>query len=211
MLRYPTISQGDTDRYRRAARLRDVVLVSLTAPLWLPVIMVVALAIKLDDPAGPVFFRQQRSGLGGGRFGMLKFRTMVSNAEEMKQELMHLNELEWPDFKITDDPRVTRVGKVLRRTSLDEIPQLINVLIGDMSLVGPRPTSFAADTYDRWHTARLDTRPGITGLWQLAGRAETEMDDRVRLDISYLRRRCMLLDLEILARTVAAMASGEGR
>ena len=186
ILRYPTVPPTGYHSLRLAARIRDVMLVVAAAPLWLPLLALIALALKLDDPAGPVLFRQERSGTGGRRFGMLKFRTMVSNAEEMKHELMHLNELPWPDFKITDDPRITRVGAVLRRTSLDELPQLLNVLCGDMALVGPRPTSFAADTYDAWHTARLDTRPGITGLWQLAGRAETEMDDRVRLDISYL-------------------------
>ncbi len=211
MLRYPNVADPHDDRYHRLARVRDVVLVLAAALVWLPLVALIAVAVKIDDPDGPILFRQQRSGIGGRRFPMLKFRTMVSDAEERKQELMHLNELQWPDFKITNDPRVTRVGALLRKLSLDELPQLFNVLFGQMSLVGPRPTSFAADTYDRWHTARLDTRPGVTGLWQLAGRAETEMDDRVRLDIAYLKRRCMLLDVEILVRTVNSLVKADGR
>ncbi|RME08263.1 MAG: sugar transferase [Anaerolineae bacterium] len=191
-------------------RVLDIVLVVGTMPLWLPLMGLIALAIKLDDPEGPVFFVQQRTGKGGERFPMLKFRTMVVNAEEMKAELAHLNELEWPDFKITNDPRVTRVGRILRRTSLDELPQLINVLRGEMTLVGPRPTSFSAETYDLWHTERLDVSPGLTGLWQILGRGETEFDERLRMDIAYIERRCLRLDMEILLRTVLAVFQQKG-
>src|SRR5680860_531923 len=125
--------------------------------------LVVALAIKLDDSAGGVFFRQPRTGLAGRRFDLLKFRTMVSNADELKDELRHLSEVPWPDFRLSNDPRVTRIGRFLRKTSMDELPQLINVLKGDMTLVGPRPTSFEASTYATWQTGRLDFRPGLTG------------------------------------------------
>ena len=152
-----------------------------------------------------------RTGKGGRRFRMLKFRTMVPNAEVLKKELAHLNELQWPDFKITNDPRITRVGRILRKTSLDELPQLINVIRGEMSLVGPRPTSFAADTYDLWHTERLDVKPGLTGLWQIIGRGEMEFDERVRLDIEYIQRRCLRLDMQILAMTVLAVVQQRGR
>jgi len=134
----------------------------------------------------------------------------VPNAEEMKRELMHLNELQWPDFKITDDPRITRVGRILRRTSLDELPQLFNILKGEMSFVGPRPTSFHPDTYKLWHTERLDVVPGLTGLWQVIGRGTMEFDDRVRLDIAYVRRRSLLFDLVILMRTATAVLKQEG-
>ena len=141
---------------------------------------------------------------------MYKFRSMVPNAEELKKELAHLNELKWPDFKITDDPRVTRIGNILRKTSLDELPQLINVLKGEMSLVGPRPTSFAPDTYDLWQTVRLDVVPGLTGLWQIIGRAETEFYERLRLDIMYIKHRTLWLDIQILFRTVLAVIAQRG-
>ena len=196
--------------YLIAKRAFDLVVVTAALPVWLPLIGIVALIVKIDDPAAPVFFVHERAGRGGKRFRMRKFRTMVPNAEELKQQLWHLNELEWPDFKITDDPRVTRPGRLLRKTSLDELPQLFNVLIGEMSLVGPRPTGATADQYALWQTERLDVTPGITGLWQLYGRAATLFDDRTRLDISYVQRRCMLMDLQILARTAPAVLTAEG-
>jgi len=143
--------------------------------------------------------------LHGRRFGMWKFRTMVANAEELKTELTHLNILPPPDFKILNDPRVTRVGRFLRRTSLDELPQLFNVLSGHMTLVGPRPTSFAATTYDLWHTKRLEVVPGLTGLWQINGRNEMTFDERLRLDIAYIDHQSLALDLKIIALTFAAV------
>jgi lipopolysaccharide/colanic/teichoic acid biosynthesis glycosyltransferase len=127
---------------------------------------------------------------------------MIDNAERLKGNIAHLNEMKWPDFKIKNDPRTTRVGRFLRKTSLDELPQLINVLKGDMSLVGPRPTSFTPDTYRLWHTERLDVMPGITGLWQLIGRGETEFDDRLRLDILYIDQRSLSVDFYILVNTI---------
>ena len=168
-----------------------------------------ALAIWIDDP-GPIFFVQMRTGKGGRRFPMYKFRTMVKDAEEKKKELAHLNELTWPDFKITNDPRITRVGRILRKTSLDELPQVFNVLKGDMSLVGPRPTSFDSSTYSLWHTERLEVLPGITGLWQVSGRSSLDFDERLRLDIEYIERRSLWLDIQILFRTVAAVFTQRG-
>ncbi len=196
--------------YFRLKRALDLLLCMAALPLLLPVLALCALLIKVDSPGGPVLFRQERTGRGGRRFGMFKFRTMVPNAEELKQELMHLNELQWPDFKITDDPRITRVGRILRKTSLDELPQILNVIQGDMSLVGPRPTSFGSDTYRLWQTERLDTSPGITGLWQIEGRAETEFDERLRLDIAYIERQSLLFDLTILLRTFLVVFQGRG-
>ncbi len=193
------------DAYRIAKRIMDVILILLPMPFLLPVFLLIVFLIKLESPNGPVMFKQDRTGKNGKRFKMYKFRSMVPNAEELKVELAHLNELQWPDFKITDDPRVTRVGNFLRKTSLDELPQLLNVLKGDMSLVGPRPTSFAPGTYALWQTARLDVMPGITGLWQIIGRAETEFDERLRLDIAYIEHRCLWLDIQILFRTVSAV------
>ena len=196
--------------YSFAKRLTDLFLVLVTAIAWLPAIGICALLIKLESWKDPVFFAQQRTGKGGRRFCMYKFRTMVSNAEELKSQLMHLNELKWPDFKITNDPRITRVGRFLRKTSLDEIPQLFNVIKGDMSLVGPRPTSFAPATYSLWHTERLDVIPGLTGLWQILGRASTEFDERLRMDIAYIERRSWSFDMRLLLLTVPAMLKQKG-
>lgn len=198
------------DRSARAKRAFDLLLLVVLLPLAIPLFGLCALAIKIESPRGPVVFRQMRTGRGGRRFGMYKFRTMVPDAEALKQELAHLNELQWPDFKITNDPRITKVGRVLRKTSLDELPQMINVLLGDMSFVGPRPTSFAADTYRLWQTERLRVQPGVTGLWQVIGRGELEFPERVRLDVAYIDRACLPLDLEILIRTVFAVLMRRG-
>jgi lipopolysaccharide/colanic/teichoic acid biosynthesis glycosyltransferase len=196
--------------YLRVKRAFDLLVCLMLLPVLLVIFGIVAILIKVESPGGPVLFRQQRTGRGGRRFGMYKFRTMVPNAEELKKELMHLNELQWPDFKITNDPRVTRVGRILRKTSLDELPQILNVIKGDMSLVGPRPTSFASSTYLLWQTERLDTVPGLTGLWQIIGRAETEFDERLRLDIAYIERQGFWFDINILFQTVAAVAKARG-
>ncbi len=188
--------------YLIAKRIFDLVVVIGAMPFWLPLVGAIALLIRITSPGAPAIFVQQRTGKGGRRFSMYKFRSMVPNAEELKAKYAHLNELQWPDFKITNDPRITRLGRFLRKTSLDEIPQLFNVLLGDMSLVGPRPTSFGAETYKLWQTERLDVLPGLTGLWQVEGRASLEFDDRLRLDIIYIERRSMMLDIVILFRTV---------
>ncbi len=199
---------GDT--YQITKRIMDVTLVLLSMPLWLPVMGLVALAISITSPGESVIFKQCRTGKGGSRFNMYKFRTMVPNAEQLKSRYAHLNELQWPDFKITNDPRITPLGKFLRKTSLDEMPQLFNVLKGEMSLVGPRPTSFGPETYQLWHTHRLDVKPGITGLWQVFGRARLEFDDRLRLDIAYIERASLRLDLYILLLTVLAVFQQRG-
>lgn len=196
--------------YRLAKRAMDLFLVVSTLPLWLPLIGILALIILITSPGAPVIFTQLRTGKGGRRFCMYKFRTMVPNAEELKATYAHLNELQWPDFKITNDPRITRLGKFLRKTSLDELPQLFNVLKDEMSLVGPRPTSFGPETYELWQTSRLDVMPGMTGLWQLIGRAQLEFDDRLRLDIAYIERACMRLDIHILLMTIFAVFNQRG-
>ncbi len=196
--------------YLLTKRLMDLFLVILTFPLWLPLNGIIALIIRITSPGAPVVFKQLRTGKGGRRFYMYKFRTMVPNAEELKSKYAHLNELQWPDFKITNDPRITPIGKFLRKTSLDEIPQLFNVLKGEMSLVGPRPTSFGPETYKLWHTSRLDVTPGLTGLWQIIGRAQLEFDDRLRLDIAYIEHASLWLDINILFRTVIAVFQSRG-
>ncbi len=214
---YSWIDKIDPDKalfkgpaYLTAKRIMDITLILLALPFLAPIVLLIAFLIKLESPNGPLIFLQNRTGKDGKRFKMYKFRSMVPNAEELKKELAHLNELKWPDFKVTDDPRVTRVGHILRITSLDELPQLLNVLKGDMSLVGPRPTSFAPDTYDLWQTERLEVVPGITGLWQILGRGETEFYERLRLDIAYIRRRSVWLDVQILLHTILVVISRKG-
>jgi lipopolysaccharide/colanic/teichoic acid biosynthesis glycosyltransferase len=195
--------------YRSLKRAMDFGIGLIALPPALLMMAVCAVAIKVDS-RGPVFFAQMRTGKGGRRFKMYKLRTMVRNAEEMKTKLGHLNALSYPDFKIVNDPRITRVGRFLRKTSLDELPQIFNVLRGNMSLVGPRPTSFSAAKYSLWHTARLEAKPGITGLWQISGRSELDFDERLRLDIAYLRHRSLWLDVKILFRTIGAVFSARG-
>lgn len=196
--------------YLKLKRAMDLILVVVSAPLWLAVIVAVWAIIEITSPGAPAVFHQLRTGKGGKRFVIYKFRTMVPNAEELKQKYAHLNELQWPDFKITNDPRITKIGGFLRKTSLDELPQLINILKGQMSLVGPRPTSFGAETYKLWHTERLDVPPGLTGLWQIVGRAQLEFDDRLRLDIAYIDHACIWLDIVILYKTVMAVFQQRG-
>ena len=198
-----------SNTYWPLKRAIDVGLCLLFAPVILPVMALCALAVRLDS-RGPVLFRQQRTGRHGRRFPMYKFRTMLRNAEELKAQLAHLNVLPPPDFKIPNDPRITSVGRFLRKTSLDELPQILNVVRGDMSLVGPRPTSFASSTYSLWHTERLEVPPGITGLWQVHGRNSTTFDERLRLDIDYIRNMSLGLDFKILMRTVVAVVRRSG-
>ena len=186
-------------------RMLDLFLVFISLPLWVPLNLIIALIIRLTSPGAPVVFTQLRTGKGGRRFHMYKFRTMVPDAEELKSRYAHLNELQWPDFKITNDPRITPIGRFLRKTSLDELPQLFNIVRGEMSLVCPRPTSFGPETYKLWHTHRLDVMPGLTGLWQITDRAQLEFDDRLRLDIAYIERACIWLDINILLRTALAV------
>ncbi len=197
-------------RYLFVKRFMDVALVLLSSPFWIPVFGIIGLLIRITSPGAPVLFNQLRTGKGGKRFQMFKFRTMVPNAEALKVKYANLNELKWPDFKITHDPRVTSLGRILRKTSLDEFPQLLNVLRGEMSLVGPRPTSFGPETYELWHTQRLDVMPGITGLWQIEGRAQLEFDDRLRLDIAYIAQANILFDINILIRTASAVFHQRG-
>jgi lipopolysaccharide/colanic/teichoic acid biosynthesis glycosyltransferase len=205
-------AHGQIGRYQRYAipkRALDLILILLSLPLVLPVLLLCALAIRLDSP-GPVLYQQKRTGQHGRTFRMYKFRTMVRNAEQLKAELAHLSILPPPDFKIINDPRITRVGRILRKTSLDELPQLINVLRGEMSLVGPRPTDFHIDSYDLWHMERLEVPPGITGLWQVRGRNTTTFDERLRLDVQYIDNISLFLDLRILVETVGAVLNGTG-
>ena len=174
--------------------------------------LIIALLIKCSSK-GPILFRQQRAGLNGEPFQMLKFRSMVSNAEQLKAELEQLNEMTGPVFKVTDDPRITRVGRFLRKWSLDELPQLFNILCGHMSLVGPRPLPIeeVGRFDDRAHRRRLSVKPGLTCLWQVAGRSDLkDFKEWVRLDLEYIDNWSIWLDLKILLRTIPVVLSGAG-
>jgi len=196
--------------YTIAKKIFDLFLVIVTLPAWLILVLIIYFVIAVTSPGAPIIFTQRRTGKNGSPFLMYKFRSMVPNAEELKHAYSHLNELKWPDFKITNDPRITKIGRILRKTSLDELPQLFNVLTGEMSLVGPRPTSFGPETYKLWHTERLDVIPGLTGLWQVEGRGSIEFDDRLRMDIAYIERRGILFDIVILVKTVMAVFKQKG-
>lgn len=194
-----------------AKRVIDLLAASILLFLLLPLFLVVSLIVKLSSP-GPVFFYQERVGYNKRRFKIFKFRTMVPNAEKLMSQLEQLNEVSGPVFKIRNDPRITPVGKFLRRTSIDELPQLINVLKGDMSLVGPRPlpvrdyNGFNED----WQRRRFSIRPGITCLWQVNGRSSITFDQWMRLDLQYVDEWSLWLDLKILARTIPAVLKGSG-
>ena len=196
-------------RYQPVKRLVDLLLILLVLPAALVIGVLCALAVAVQSP-GPVLYAQTRTGRDGKRFRMYKFRTMVRNADELKHQLRHLSVLPFPDFKIINDPRVTPVGRFLRASSLDELPQLWNVLKGDMSFVGPRPTSFAPSTYDLWHTCRLEVRPGLTGLWQVRGRGTTTFDERLRLDVEYIRSMSIWTDVKILFLTIGSVVKRAG-
>jgi exopolysaccharide biosynthesis polyprenyl glycosylphosphotransferase len=192
-------------------RLIDVSVAGIGLTLGLPVLVLISIAVLVDS-GWPVFFRQERVGLHGRRFKVLKFRTMVHDAESQRPELLHLNEIKGNAFKVTNDPRTTAVGKVLRRTSLDELPQLWNVLLGEMSMVGPRPPMPSeVDEYDPWHRRRLSMKPGITGLWQVDARREADFDRWVEMDLQYIDHWSLLLDTKIAIRTLPAMLRAEGR
>ena len=193
-----------------AKRTFDIGLTAIGMVIGLPLFAAVALAVKLSS-RGPVFFRQERVGYHGRPFTMLKFRTMVVDAEAMLDGLLEQNEATGPLFKIKRDPRVTPVGRFLRKWSLDELPQLWNVLVGDMSLVGPRPPlAREVAQYEDWMMSRLEVRPGLTGLWQVSGRSDLPFDDYVRLDLFYIENWSLAYDLFIIAKSVPMLVTGRG-
>jgi exopolysaccharide biosynthesis polyprenyl glycosylphosphotransferase len=205
-LRPPVLTGTDWATKRVFDIAVSVLVVVLGFPLWL----LIAVALKLDT-RGPIFYVDRRIGVGEREFGMLKFRTMVAGAEAMQDELERRNEAEGALFKIRDDPRVTRVGAVLRRLSFDELPQVVNVLRGEMSLVGPRPLPLRDyRMLEDWHRRRYHVLPGITGLWQVSGRANLSFDDLVRLDFYYLENWSIWLDIGILIKTIPAVLTRRG-
>jgi exopolysaccharide biosynthesis polyprenyl glycosylphosphotransferase len=175
-----------------------------------PIMLATAIAIRITDP-GPVLFRQVRAGRNGRKFTMLKFRSMVMDAEKRKAELMHLNEMDGPVFKIKRDPRITRVGRFIRKTSIDELPQLFNILLGDMSIVGPRPPlPSEVDQYEPWQRRRLSVKPGLTGMWQVSGRNQIDFDDWMKMDLEYIDNWSLWLDIKIILKTIPAVVLRSG-
>ncbi|MBL4608046.1 MAG: sugar transferase [Pseudomonadales bacterium] len=197
--------------HSRTKRIIDIFITMIGLIILFPLMIVIALAVKLTSP-GPIFFTQERTGYMGRRFSMYKFRTMVDNADDIKANLSHLSHhaKESPDFKIKNDPRITTVGLFLRKYSLDELPQIYNVVEGDMSLVGPRPTSFCVKTYEPHHMPRLASRPGLTCIWQISGRSNIDFNGRVDLDRRYIENQGPLQDLIILIKTPLAVLKADG-
>lgn len=175
-----------------------------------PLLIIVALAIKIEDPKGSIFFSQQRCGKDNKLFPMYKFRSMVSNAEELLEELMEHNEMDGPVFKIKDDPRITRVGKFIRKTSIDELPQLFNILIGHMSIVGPRPAiPHEVSEYSHYHKQRLLVKPGLTCIWQVSGRNSIGFDEWMEMDLEYIEKRDLWMDTKLIFKTVGVLFGDE--
>lgn len=217
---YGTIDAGDrVERpslvrgqfYRRCLkRALDIVGSLIGLVVLSPLLLVIAILIKLDS-SGPVLFRQLRVGKDGKQFMFYKLRSMVEDAEQLKSKVLHLNELEGPVFKISDDPRITGIGRAIRKTSIDELPQLLNVFRGEMSLVGPRPAlPSEVDKYESWQRQKLCVLPGITCLWQISGRNHIGFTEWMRLDIEYIKRQSLGLDFKILVRTLPAVLSRKG-
>jgi len=191
-------------------RTLDVVFSTTVILLLSPVLLAIAIAVRLDS-RGPIFYRSERLGKKGRVFRCIKFRTMVSDAEKRRADILHMNEREGILFKVTNDPRVTRVGRILRKYSLDELPQFFNVLLGDMSVVGPRPPiASEVREYKLSHLRRLDVMPGITGLWQVQGRQDPSFDSYISLDVTYIENWSIWLDLVIILRTVGVVFAGTG-
>ena len=211
---YVPILHVDQIRLERSRRILkrtlDLIAASALLVLTAPLSLAAALLVRTGSP-GPVIFRQERIGRDGEPFQMLKFRTMVAGAEDRLAEIEHLNEVDGALFKIADDPRVTEIGRVLRKWSIDELPQLVNVLRGDMSMVGPRPPlPSEVAQYDAWQLRRLRIRPGLTGVWQVSGRSDVPFDEAVRLDLFYIENWSLGTDLWLLAKTIPAVLRRDG-
>lgn len=196
----------DTPGYLFVKRIIDVVgsVIGLTLLSWL--FLIIAILIKLEDPKGPIFFKQKRVGKNGEEFYMYKFRSMVTDAEEKLKELLKYNETTGAMFKMKDDPRVTKIGKFIRKTSIDELPQLWNVIKGEMSLVGPRPpVPREVEIYTSYDRQRLLVTPGCTGLWQVSGRSNLGFEEMVELDLKYIEKRSILFDFKLILKTVRVL------
>ena len=202
---FDNIDENRKRIYEISKRAIDIIGAGSGLLLLSPVIVIVACAIKFTSK-GPIFFSQKRVGKNGELFDMYKFRSMVVNAEELKEKLAHQNEMSGPMFKMKDDPRVTKVGKFIRKTSLDELPQLWNVLKGDMSLVGPRPSLHKEVVqFEKWMYRRLSVKPGLTCYWQVSGRNNIDFEDWMKLDIKYVDERNIWIDIKLIFKTVLVL------
>lgn len=199
---FDNIDENKKRIYEISKRAIDIIGAGSGLLLLSPVIAIVACAVKFTSK-GPIFFSQKRVGKNGKIFEMYKFRSMVVNAEELKEKLAHQNEMSGPMFKMKDDPRVTKIGKFIRKTSIDELPQLWNVLKGDMSLVGPRPSlPKEVKQFENWMYKRLTVKPGLTCYWQVSGRNNIDFEDWMKLDISYVEDRNLWIDIKLIFKTV---------
>ncbi|MEG6532050.1 sugar transferase [Caldibacillus thermoamylovorans] len=206
VLKNTAIGTNDSRGYLVSKRIIDIVCATIGLILLSPLFLIVTLLIKLEDKKGPVIFKQIRVGKDGKEFYMYKFRSMVANAEELKAQLMEKNEATGPVFKMKNDPRVTKIGKFIRKTSIDELPQLINVLKGEMSLVGPRPAlPSEVSQYTSYEMQRLSVAPGLTCYWQVSGRSTIGFDEWVELDLKYISERSIYLDLKLIIKTVLVL------
>lgn len=204
-LEFENESSMDFSLYEVIKRLIDVICSFIGVVILSPLFIIIAIIIKITSK-GPVFFSQKRVGKKGKEFDMYKFRSMVVNAEELKEKLAAQNEMSGPMFKMKDDPRVTKVGKIIRKTSIDELPQLWNVLKGDMSLVGPRPSlPKEVDKFEKWMHKRLEVKPGLTCYWQVSGRNNIDFEDWMKLDIRYVEERSTWIDIKLIFKTVRVL------
>lgn len=200
------ISKGN-NIYLFSKRTLDIVLSTIGLILLSPILLIVAILIRVESK-GPIIFSQKRVGLNEKSFEMYKFRSMLSNAEELKKNLLEKNEMSGPMFKMKNDPRTTKIGKIIRRTSIDELPQLINVLKGEMSLVGPRPSlPNEVQEFEMWMLKRLQVKPGLTCYWQVAGRNSMDFEEWMRLDLKYVNDKKLLLDIELIFKTIIMLFS----
>lgn len=196
--------------YRFFKRFFDIVLSLIALIVLSPVFLITAIAIRLED-GEPVIFKQKRSGLNGTEFGMYKFRSMVKNAAELHKSLLDQNELDGPAFKMKDDPRITKVGKIIRKTSIDELPQLINIIKGEMSIVGPRPLPvYEQEQCNEYQNQRLLVKPGLTCYWQISGRNNITFDEWMELDLKYIKDASLITDAKVLIMTVVAVIKMAG-
>lgn len=200
----------DKTFYEICKRIMDVVCSLLGLILLSPLFLITAIAIKREDK-GPVIFAQNRTGKDGKVFRMYKFRSMFVDAEKRRAELLAKNEADGPLFKMADDPRITKVGKFIRRTSIDELPQLVNILKGEMSIVGPRPlVTYEQDQCNEYQAQRLLVKPGLTCIWQVSGRSDTKFDELIEMDLEYIRKRSLWLDIKLILKTVVVVFTHKG-
>ena len=209
-LDYDKVQPYEGKLYLICKRAIDII-GSLVGLIFLsPLLLIVAIAIKIEDPKGKVFFSQNRCGKDNKEFPMYKFRSMVSNAEELLEELKSQNEMDGPVFKIKEDPRITKVGKFIRKTSIDELPQLFNILKGDMSIVGPRPAiPHEVAEYNSYQRQRLLVKPGLTCIWQVSGRNTIGFDEWIEMDLEYIEKRNLWMDIKLIFKTVGVLFGDE--